>query len=450
MSNTVKKLWYSVYFRLTAIVILVLSAALIAVSIYSSYAVEREVSGFSRDYDIARMTRLNRLLSDSINKRNPDELDAIVDIVSELEGWDVGFTSEGIRIAKPVTGERLPLIDGFTVFSGQWYSEAATLDETGDAVKAVESPDWSRISSEVNRWLLWAGLGAGCLGILAVSFLLKKTLRPVSLLTRASERIGEGDLSQRVPRGRQDELGLLSNTFNIMAEGLQKAEQQRKNLMADVAHELRTPLFNISGYLEGIRDGTFEVDDETIDIISNQVARLSTLVEDVQVLAMAESGKLKMDIQPHSVTDVLEKCVAEFQAQARAENIVLKVVTDDELPAVSMDRNRIVQVTGNLLQNAIFYTPPGGEVTITAQRAGSDTVRITVIDTGPGIPGESLPFLFDRFYRADQARETGTGGTGLGLAIARALVENHGGTIYAESKQGKGSRFAFELPIENG
>ncbi|MFC2022961.1 HAMP domain-containing protein, partial [Chloroflexota bacterium] len=204
----------------------------------------------------------------------------------------------------------------------------------------------------------------------------RRELRPVRVLASAARRLGEGDLSQRVPEGGRSELGLLSNTFNTMAEGLDKAERQRRNLMADVAHELRTPLFNIQGYMEGIKDGTFEPDTDTIGIVHQQVGQLASLVEDVRTLALAESRKLPLDIQLHSITDVLERCVADFRPRAGLKGLSLQMSVDVDLPPVPMDRTRVSQVVGNLLQNAIFHTPSGGEVVISARKAAFNRVSI--------------------------------------------------------------------------
>ena len=191
----------------------------------------------------------------------------------------------------------------------------------------------------------------------------------------------------------------------------------------------------------------FEPDADTIGTIHQQVEHLTNLVEDVRTLALAESQKLQLDIQLHSITEVLEHCVEDFRPQAESKGISLTVLIDPDIPATPIDRTRISQVVGNLLQNAISHTPSSGEVTVLARKTDHERISISITDTGSGIPEESLPFVFDRFYRADQARATDTGGSGLGLAIAKELVEAHGGIIHAENNIGKGSRFVFELPL---
>ena len=170
-------------------------------------------------------------------------------------------------------------------------------------------------------------------------------------------------------------------------------------------------------------------------------------MDDVRLLALAESKALQLNIQPHSMKEVLEHCVQSFKPQAEHKGVSLVVTTPPDMPAVLADRTRITQVVGNLLQNAIFHTVSGGEVRVSAQQAAADRIRVVVQDAGVGIPEKDLPLVFERFYRVDRSRATASGGSGLGLAIAKELVESHGGIIYAESTLGKGSRFVFELPL---
>jgi signal transduction histidine kinase len=193
----------------------------------------------------------------------------------------------------------------------------------------------------------------------------------------------------------------------------------------------------------------FEPDADTINSIYQQVKHLNNLVEDVRTLALAESRKLQLDIQPHLITEVLERCVEDFRAQAELEGISLTLLKDTGIPPIPVDRTRIAQVVYNLLQNAIYHTPSGGEVTVSVRKIDHEKIGVSIADTGSGIPEESLPFVFDRFYRADQARAIDTGGSGLGLAIAKELVEAHGGIISADNNTDKGSSFMFELPVSD-
>jgi len=453
MGNAMSRWFQSVHFRLTLIFIVVLALTLGAVSICVGFAVDREVVGFRRELETARMTRLGNALADMYSERGEwgdfgpllglaGALDGRRIVVTDQEGRVVVFTETDDR------ARRLTLPGTFPISTESRQIGTIQITDSGSvAITTTPDPQWSQIAAEVNQSLIWIGLVVGIVGILLVTLVSRRVLTPVRALTSAARRIGEGDLSQRVPSGEQSEIGLLSGTFNAMADGLEKAERQRRNLMADVAHELRTPLFNIQGHLEAIKDGVFEPDIGTIEIVHQQVAHVVNLVEDVRLLALAESKALHLDIQPHSVMEVLERCVKGFQPQAESKGVSLAMAINPDLPTMPMDRTRIAQVVGNLLQNAIFHTPSGGEVTISARQSAGNRIHVAIADTGAGIPAEDLPLVFERFYRVDRSRATATGGSGLGLAIARELVEAHGGVIHAESTLGKGSCFVFELPL---
>ena len=248
-----------------------------------------------------------------------------------------------------------------------------------------------------------------------------------------------------MPVSGRDEIGELSRTFNVMAEGLQDAERQRRNMVADVAHELRNPLSNIRGYVEAVRDGVLEADEATIGSIHRQTMYLSKLVEDLRLLAETESADFSLDLEPGSMGEVVARSVEAHRPQAQAKGVSLSSSTQTALQEVEMDRTRIEQVLGNLLQNAIRHTPSDGRVDVTVE-ASESAVKVTVADTGEGISPDDLPHVFDRLFRADPSRTRTTGGAGLGLTIARQLVEAHGGSIRAESTPSQGSRFIFEIP----
>jgi signal transduction histidine kinase len=231
-----------------------------------------------------------------------------------------------------------------------------------------------------------------------------------------------------------------------MAADLEHAEQLRRNLVADVAHELRTPLSNIQGYLEAIRDRVVKPNTATIHSLNEETALLSRLVDELQVLSLAEAGKLKLVYQAEDITRLIKRAVTSWQPQVAVKEISLSIDLPDNLPLVNIDRQRVNQVLHNLLENAVAHTRKGGTITVAAAKQG-DWVEISVSDTGEGIPAEDLPNIFERFYRVDRSRARATGGSGLGLTIARRLVEAHGGQITVQSELGKGSRFSFTLPI---
>ena len=307
-------------------------------------------------------------------------------------------------------------------------------------------PHVSRLAASLNRSLLWTGLAAGAGGILLISLVSRRALASVRALNVAAQAVGGGDLSQRVPARGRDEVGELGRAFNTMADGLENAERQRRNMVADVAHELRTPLSNIQGYVEALRDGLLKPDGPTLDAIHRQVVHLSHLVEDLKLLAETEAPDFRLNRRSDSIGDVIQRSIEAFRLRAEAKGISLRTDIPADLPRVHLDRTRISQVMSNLLENAIAHTPAGGRVSVSTGVHDSE-ITVTVADTGEGIPAEELPYVFERFHRVDPSRARATGGAGLGLTIAKQLVEAHGGSIRAESALGEGSRFIFELPL---
>jgi signal transduction histidine kinase len=231
-----------------------------------------------------------------------------------------------------------------------------------------------------------------------------------------------------------------------MAENLERSEQLRSNMIADVAHELRTPLSNLKGYLEAMNDGLVKPDPNAIRSLGEEANLLSRLVDDLQELSLAEAGELKLNCKTEDVNKLVKQAVAVRQDHAAAKGLSISTDLPDGLPQVNIDSRRISQVLLNLIDNAITHTPQSGMITIAARQL-DDWVEMSVEDTGEGIPAEDLPNVFERFYRVDKSRARATGGTGLGLAIAKYFVEAHNGKIAAQSERGKGSRFDFTIPV---
>jgi two-component system, OmpR family, sensor histidine kinase BaeS len=279
---------------------------------------------------------------------------------------------------------------------------------------------------------------------------------PLSNLMQASDRVAAGDLSVRVPVAERGEFAELSSSFNHMVEELSLADRRRRNLTADVAHELRTPLQIIQGNLEGLVDGVYQPTPDHLEATLAETRLLARLVEDLRVLSQAEAGQLPMQWEAIDVGELLNDVATSFSGQAQAAAVNLVVDTPggpatQEItgtPALQLrgDYGRLEQVLGNLLANAIRHTPEGGTVTLHGGQ-GPKGVRLVVADTGEGIAPEDVPYVFDRFWRADRARTHGEGtGSGLGLAIARQLIQAHGGTIEVQSTLSRGTTFTIDLP----
>ncbi|GHO48624.1 sensor histidine kinase [Ktedonospora formicarum] len=306
------------------------------------------------------------------------------------------------------------------------------------------SPEATFLTS-VNHALWMAVLIAGLLALLLALGFASTLLKPLHTLKAAAGRMEQGDLSQRVSITAKGEIGALAHAFNTMADSLSRSEQVRSNLMNDVAHELRNPLMNIRGSLELLADQILEPTPETLASLYEETSLLSRLVSDLQDLSLAEAGQLRLARQPIELAEVVSQTVQIVQPQLERKHLMLCVSLPSHLPPVEADPERVAQILRNLLSNAIMHTTPPGKITITASLSAA-MVQIRVLDTGEGIAPEHLPYLFDRFYRADSSRSRATGGTGLGLAIVKQMIQAHGGQITVESQPGKGTCFTFSLP----
>jgi histidine kinase len=299
----------------------------------------------------------------------------------------------------------------------------------------------------VNQVLLIASAAALLTAIAVSTFVTRRLVGPIQRMKTASQRIAAGQYDERVEVHGEDELGALARSFNQMAQMLAQTEERRRQLVGDVAHELRTPLANIKGVMEGLVDGVLPTDPATFHQVEREVTRLQRLVQDLEALSRAEAGQLLLERERLDPASFIEDAAARLRLQYGAKGVDLDVELAAPLPAVSADRWRMTQVMLNLLGNALQYTPPGGQVMVSAE-PDQGAVVVRTADSGIGIAPEDLPHLFERFYRADKSRSRAGGGSGIGLTIARHLVEAHGGRIWAESAgPGKGSVFTFTLPL---
>lgn len=349
-----------------------------------------------------------------------------------VETTPPGIEDDDLRPA----GAAVPVeVDGEVVGYVQFVG-----DDAGDALRqSAEAAFLARVS----RVILISAGGAALLALALGAALAQTISRPVRELTDGTKALAAGDLGHQVPVRTADEIGELARSFNTMSSDLQRSNQLRKQMTADIAHDLRTPLSVILGYSEALQDGKLPGTPETYGAMHLQAQHLNRLIDDLRTLSLADAGQLSLQRRPVQTRGLLEHTALANLPQAEARGIGLEVA--GEGATVAVDPDRIVQVLGNLVGNALRHTPDGGRIVLaTERRAGR--VLLSVADSGPGIPADDLPYIFDRFYRGDKARAA-EGASGLGLAIARSLIEAHGGQLTAENAPDGGARFTITLPV---
>ncbi|MBB4908751.1 sensor histidine kinase [Actinophytocola algeriensis] len=293
--------------------------------------------------------------------------------------------------------------------------------------------------------IAWTALAVLVLTVGVTALAATRLVRPIHAITSAARKMGDGERSARVETTARGEIGELATAFNRMSEQIETAERQRRTMVSDVAHELRTPLVNIRGWLEAAQDGMANLEPALVASLVEETVLLQHIIDDLQDLALADAGKLRMHQEQVSVRSILAQVASAHQGHANAAGVALRVTIDGE-PDLSADPTRLRQALGNLVSNALRHTQAGGRVTLSAGRGPGDEVLIDVADTGSGIDAESLPHIFDRFWRADRSRSRASGGSGLGLAITHHLIAAHGGRIEVRSTPGTGTTFTIHLP----
>ena len=302
--------------------------------------------------------------------------------------------------------------------------------------------------ARVNRAILLAALLSLGAALIGASLLTAGMLKPVQELTSAARALAGGDLTRRVTVRTRDEVGALSEAFNHMGDSLQQAETLRRDMTADIAHELRNPLSVMQARVEAVIDGVYPPTPENLEPVLEQTRLLSRLVEDLRTLALADAGQLPLEQTEISLSGLVERTASGYAAQAEASGVDLRLHLAPDV-RVNADPGRIEQVVGNLLANAVRHAPRGTPVDVSLE-VGDGRARLEITDRGEGIPAEALPYVFERFYRADRSRSRDMGGTGLGLAISRQIVQAHEGTITAANRPEGGAAFIVELPLARG
>lgn len=461
-------MYFGLRFRLLFITGVVLTLTVGVVALLASEVTTRQFYRYVEYDDASKIERFAAILATySDQPLTLDEAEPILQQIGDITGSRIALVDDDGQVLAASTnnlmGQQLDVPDGVDNEVKVWVIDQQERIELIESGVLPSSPSLSpllgsvyveptnvnnypsRFTQTVNRSLLMGVFIGALTAMLLMLLLTRRIFFPIYALTRAAQAMEKGNLRFRVYVKSQDEIGDLARAFNAMADGLMQQENLRRNMVSDIAHELRTPLTNIQGYLEALQDGIIEPSREIIDSIHEEALLLRHLINDLQELALAEAGQLRLMIQPVTLHDILQQAVRVLHVRAVDRDIKVSLDVPANLPPVSGDPERLGQIVRNLLNNALTHTPSGGEIWLRARWINNE-IEISVKDTGIGIPAEHLPHVFERFYRVDQSRSRNTGGAGLGLAIVKQLVQAQGGHIWAESQPGHGAIFAFTMP----
>ncbi|MGB7876841.1 MAG: ATP-binding protein [Anaerolineales bacterium] len=414
-------------------------------------------------------TEFSRFVQD---RRGADLVQTLADYYSAQGSWE-GVGKTIIMETVPQMPEGGPpresfftLADesGLVIFAGPGYhpgqqvqkfelDQGIPIDVDGKTVGILvrgrvpfeRNPREEEFIQRTNLMLVYSAVGASLVALLLGIFLSRTLTRPIRELTDATHAVADGELGRQVTVRSKDEMGELAASFNKMSADLARSANARKQMTADIAHELRTPLSLILGHAEAVHDGVLPPTRENFEIIRDEAERLEHLVDDLRTLSLADAGELSINRQEVSPQKLLSDIQATYQHLANQKNVKIQSDIATELPMLKIDPGRITQVLTNILENALRHTPDGGQINLSAQNV-DDGVQLSIQDSGPGIAGEDANRIFERFYRTDSARHRDDGGSGLGLAIAKSIVEMHKGNIWAASKPGQGLRIVIHFP----
>lgn len=445
---------HSLRFRLVLAFALVILVAIGTVSLFAGHASSARIREYQEQTDLIKAQRAECLLCQYCQNGGWTGVGTAVTHIAGIYGQRVILVaSDGTVVADSEDSTIGKAYDAAWLGPDQQaqtiQNEGATLGTLyigPEVMSPGDANSLQTLSGAINEFLLLGAIMALAVALLIVFFLSRRISAPAHAIAVAAEGLASGDFSQRVAFEGRDELGTLATTFNAMATELMKADERRRNLVADVAHDLRTPVGDMRAYLEAMHDGLIEPSQANLDSVREDVMVLSRLINDLQLLALSDAGELSLVYQPDDIARVINSAVASVRARANQNGVSLESELPAVLPPVEIDSERINQVLFNLLDNAIRYTGRGGHIVVVAEQRGP-YVEVSVSDTGEGIPAEDLPHIFERFYRVDKSRSRATGGDGLGLTIVKRLVEAHGGRIKVQSEPAGGSRFTFMIPV---
>lgn len=315
----------------------------------------------------------------------------------------------------------------------------------------MHGPAESTYISAVHQSLLWVGLGMIGVSVVVSYFVVREIMRPLSTLTGAVQKVRTGSYGQTVSVERHDEVGVLTESFNEMSEELARNDKMRRQLFANIAHELRTPLAILQGNLEGMIDDIIPTDKKILLSMADETVRMGRLIQDLRDLSLAEINELTLHKEAADINVMLERAVSMLQPLCDEKDLTVRLNLSRDLPSLVIDVDRINQVIYNLLNNAIRYIERGCAITVSTLPVrvdGKSYAQVQIADTGKGIAPKDLENIFQYFYRSEQSRNRKSGGSGIGLALAQQFIRSHGGNIWADSTVGKGTTFTFILPLK--
>lgn len=463
---------YSLRFQLWLAMALIFLIVILILGVLTSTTTEQKFQNYVELSEEKRRDRFTQLLTDYyVGQKDTTESQELIRQLALLTGEDIALIDgNGDMVAAASTSIDLSNIDEETFESiniANWVViedlrenilpkteleqddpviRTTVTELVGSVYVPAEATNTNEFSASLSRSLITILFLTGTVSVLLILTASHRIAKPIEELTNATYELERGKLHKRVKVTTQNEIGQLGHAFNAMADSLLALEQWRKNIITDVAHELRTPLTNIRGYVEAIQDGLLKSDDETMALVHEEVILLSDLVDDLQELALAEAGQLKVNRTPVDINVMFGRIINGMKPQTQLKNLTIHHNIPRSQPLVFADPDLLDRIARNLVKNAVKYTPDNGEIWVSARQTTWD-VQITVKDNGIGIPRSEHKNIFERFYRVDSSRTRETGGVGLGLPIVKQLVEAHGGRVWVTSEVGKGSSFVFTIPL---
>ena len=456
MKNNILKLFNSLVFKITVSFSLVLVGTLLSLGVYLQHVAKIESDNIQNEYNQLKVERIQRLL-DSITSTQPmnlrDVQRKLMDY-SKISGANIKLydennievfdTSKGLNVKN---NNRNPIFKVIPTSLGGMIVEvnqpnlvsiqAIAASDTQEDQLIQTDPPISNIVNQVVKSIAIIGILSIMTSIAIIWIISRRTLNPITNIVNTSKYLSKGDFTKRIDQSVSGELSEIVTAFNYMASELQKLDEQRKIMIADIAHELRTPMTNLKGYIEGWSDGIIKPDNETLKILDYQVNTLSKIIDDLSTLSLAESGMLSLNISEFELNNKISEIINNFKLRSESQNInIINNITPDI--TINYDPQRFTQIVTNILNNSILATDDGGIISFSTS-TNNNNLLLKISDNGTGIPKDELPYIFDRFYRTDKSRNRQSGGSGLGLSIVKYLIESHNGTIKINSELSKGT-----------